>query len=284
MATYPDGTLLKASGPEVDRMEGGQRRWIPDPPTFNCMGLNWGAIQTISDTEWNQIPKGAPYPSRADGALLLPNIGMPYVMAGCQRHLIPDTETFNAHWYNASAVQKVSDADLTAIAEGVPIPSVRTASQHPLNCGGGSWWGEQFFNSGYMEQSYSASSTISGPVDTSHVINPAPKDVYSSARLGPSFTYTIPYLIPGRAYTVRLHFNEFYFSQPGQRIFDVALNGAIVLSAFDIIAQAGGQNKAIVKEFSATADVAGQISIQFGPARVNVAMVNGIEVIEVPPV
>src|SRR5262249_4287950 len=61
MATYPDGTLLKASGPEIDRMEAGQRRGIPDPDTFNCMGLNWGAVKTISDSEWNQIPKGAAY-------------------------------------------------------------------------------------------------------------------------------------------------------------------------------------------------------------------------------
>jgi hypothetical protein len=34
MATYPDGTLLQASGPEIGRMEGGQCRSIPDPPTF----------------------------------------------------------------------------------------------------------------------------------------------------------------------------------------------------------------------------------------------------------
>jgi hypothetical protein len=49
MAAYADGTLIKASGPEVamvkyigDRPE---RRWIPDPPTLNDMGLNWGAMK-----------------------------------------------------------------------------------------------------------------------------------------------------------------------------------------------------------------------------------------------
>ena len=98
MATYPDGTLLKASGPEVDRMEGGQRRGIPDPATFNCLGLNWGAIHTISDSEWNQIPKGASYLSRADGTLLQGSGPQVYVMAGCQRHWIPDPDTFNAPW------------------------------------------------------------------------------------------------------------------------------------------------------------------------------------------
>jgi hypothetical protein len=129
MATYPDGTLLKASGPEVDRMEGGQRRWIPDPSTFTCMGLNWGAIQTISDSEWNQIPKGAPYPSRADATLLQGSGPQVYVMTGCQRHLIPDPDTFNARGYNWSAIHHVSDADLTAIPEGAQIPSVHDATQ-----------------------------------------------------------------------------------------------------------------------------------------------------------
>src|SRR5438876_262417 len=127
MATYPDGTLLKASGPEVARMEGGQRRWIPDPATFTCMGLDWGAIQTIADSVWNQIPQGAPYPSRADTTLLQGSGPQVYVMAACQRHWIPDAETFNAHGYNWSAIVHVSDADLTAIPVGAPLPSVITS-------------------------------------------------------------------------------------------------------------------------------------------------------------
>ncbi len=258
MATYPDGTLLTASGPEADRMQGGQRRWIPDPPTFTCMGLNWGAIQTISDSEWDQIPKGAPYPSRADATLLQGSGPQVYVMAGCQRHLIPD-------------------ADLTAIAEGVQLPSVHTAGQYALNGGGGWFLGDQFFSAGGGAASNAAS------VDTSGVINPAPQAVYQSERVG-VFTYTIPYLIPARKYTVRLHFNEFVFSQPGQRIFNVSINGTPVLSDFDIVAQAGGRNKAIVEEFKVTASSDGQITIQFGPARVDLAKVSGIEVIEVSPI
>jgi len=47
---------------------------------------------------------------------------------------------------------------------------------------------------------------------------------------------------------VRLHFNEFYWSHLRQRIFNVGINGTTVLSDFDILGQAGGQNKAIVEE------------------------------------
>jgi hypothetical protein len=85
------------------------------------MGLNWGAIQTISDSEWNQIPQAVPYPSRADATLLQGSGPQVYVMAGCQRHWIPDPVTFTANGYDWSAIQHISDANLTAIAEGTQL-------------------------------------------------------------------------------------------------------------------------------------------------------------------
>jgi hypothetical protein len=64
MTTYPDGTLLKGSGPEIDMMAGGVRRWIPDPATFNDMGPDWGKVVVIPDSEFSASPSGRPYPSR----------------------------------------------------------------------------------------------------------------------------------------------------------------------------------------------------------------------------
>lgn len=122
---YPDGTFLKASGAEMDRMEGGKRRAIPDAETLNCiMGPNWGAVQTISDAAWNAIQVGTPYPSRADNKLIQGTDQKVYIMAQCQRHWIPDLATFQAHGCDFNAIQHVSDADLAAIVEGPSIPSV----------------------------------------------------------------------------------------------------------------------------------------------------------------
>jgi len=50
-------------------------------------------------------------------------------------------------------------------------------------------------------------------------------------------------------YTVRLHFNESEDVSAGQRVFDVRLQGKTVLKDFDIVAAAGGGNRAVVKEF-----------------------------------
>ncbi|MFY9531888.1 MAG: hypothetical protein WBC04_17820 [Candidatus Acidiferrales bacterium] len=113
---------MKASGPQVDMMQGHERRWIPDPQTFNYMGLNWGAIQIIPDGSWNAIPAGPQFPSRTDGTLLKGSGPAIYVMQNGQRHWIPDPATFNAMGYNWSAVQNVADSDLIAIPLGSQVP------------------------------------------------------------------------------------------------------------------------------------------------------------------
>ncbi len=125
---------------------------------------------------------------------------------------------------------------------------------------------------------YSTSNTI----DTSGVTNPAPQAVYQTERSGSDFTYTIPALRPNASYLVRLHFAEFAFNGPGIRLFNVTINGQQVLTNFDIYAAAGGQNKAVVEPFLATADGSGAITIEY----VNVAggaKSSGIEVLSAPP-
>ncbi|HUT32471.1 MAG TPA: PQQ-binding-like beta-propeller repeat protein [Planctomycetota bacterium] len=51
------------------------------------------------------------------------------------------------------------------------------------------------------------------------------------------------------AYTVRLHFAEPEGLAPGQRVFSVVLQGKVVLADFDIVKEAGGPRRALVKEF-----------------------------------
>lgn len=123
-----------------------------------------------------------------------------------------------------------------------------------------------------------ATTTTANPIDTSGVNNPAPPMVYQTERWG-TFSYVFPNLTVGSSYTVRLHFAEIYFTDPGQRMFNVSINGKRVLDNFDIIAEAGAPNRAVVKEFSATATGAGQITIHFSDGDANHAKVSGIELI-----
>ncbi|GHO42415.1 glycosyl hydrolase [Ktedonospora formicarum] len=162
-----------------------------------------------------------------------------------------------------------------------PTPTPPTPTPNPPT--GGS--GVQINSGGNAVSPFIADTDFSGgtavtsgnTVSTSGVTNPAPQAVYQTNRYG-NFTYTIPNLTPGKSYTVRLHFAETYWTQTGQRIFNVSLNGQQVLANFDIVASAGGVNKAVVKQFTATADSAGKITIQFVTI-VDNAQVNGIEVL-----
>jgi hypothetical protein len=52
-----------------------------------------------------------------------------------------------------------------------------------------------------------------------------------------------------KPYTVGLHFSDLENDTTGKRVFDVKLQGKVVLKDFDIVAEAGAGNKAVVKEF-----------------------------------
>jgi hypothetical protein len=76
--------------------------------------------------------------------------------------------------------------------------------------------------------------------------------------VGPTFLMGLPKMampqeasgpaVNGR-YTVRLHFLEPDNAKPGQRVFDVIIQGKKALGDFDIVKEAGGANRAVVKEF-----------------------------------
>ena len=55
-------------------------------------------------------------------------------------------------------------------------------------------------------------------------------------------------LTPGKI-TVKLYLDDGFFGWPGQRLFDVAINGTIVAKDLDIFAEAGGKDRALVKTF-----------------------------------
>ncbi|MCE9553386.1 MAG: PQQ-binding-like beta-propeller repeat protein [Planctomycetes bacterium] len=81
-------------------------------------------------------------------------------------------------------------------------------------------------------------------------------------------------------YTVRLFFMEPNACQPGERVFDVAINGHSVLSAFDPIKAAGGTKRSVVREF---ADVDGTVALQidFKP-KVGRTLLCGVEIVAHP--
>jgi outer membrane protein assembly factor BamB len=78
-------------------------------------------------------------------------------------------------------------------------------------------------------------------------------------------------------YLVRLHFVEPDGLKPEQRLFDVEMQGKEVLKDFDIVKEAGGGDRALVKEF--TVDAGRDLKLKFIPRR-SAPLLCGIEAIQ----
>jgi len=96
---------------------------------------------------------------------------------------------------------------------------------------------------------------------------------------------TVPVTTPadgkGR-YRVRLGFAAPPGDKPGQRVFDVKLNGKTVLTNFDIVKEAGGPDRAIWKEFAL--DIDGDLAVDLvaevaDPTPEQMPLINGLQVL-----
>ncbi|MGA9671668.1 MAG: fibronectin type III domain-containing protein, partial [Terracidiphilus sp.] len=177
-------------------------------------------------------------------------------------------------------VVKAVDADGTSAASAQASYTTQAAGSVSINAGGptvsNSGGGD---NSFVADEDYATAGTtysVTTPiVIPASVTDAAPEAVYQDARQG-AVTYTIPGLTAGTSYIVRLHYAELYFTAAGNRVFDVSINGAAVLTNFDIIAASGAQYTALVEQFTATPNSSGQIVIAF-TAVTDQPMINGVE-------
>ncbi len=127
-------------------------------------------------------------------------------------------------------------------------PAVSSAQTVRIRCGavgsytasdGTIWQGDQYSTGGQLVYT---GYPVSNTTDTT---------LYRYARQGyyGDFSYNIP--VANGAYQLTLKFAEIQYGSPGQRVFNVAVNGTQVLTNFDIVAQTGYWT-AIDKQFPVT--------------------------------
>jgi subtilase family serine protease len=174
------------------------------------------------------------------------------------------------YYYTVTAVNSAGESGQSSEVSATPQKSSTVVAIDSGGGAAGSFVSDTDYSGGHRYSTFHS-------IDTSRVTNPAPQSVYQTERWG-NFTYTVPNLTPGASYTIRLHFAEIYWNSAGARLFNVNINGTQVLTNFDIFASAGGKYIAIVKQFTATADANGQITIQF-ISLVDNAKLSGLEII-----
>jgi hypothetical protein len=146
---------------------------------------------------------------------------------------------------------------------------------------GGSFVADEYYSGGLTSGNTSGSNgDVNFPATVAH---PIPQADWNTNRYLEN-TYQIAGLTPGASYQVRLYFVDWYFTQTGQRVFNVDINGTPVLQNFDIVqaaVNAGGDGThiGVEKDFTETADATGTITIQFIRGTTNQPMVNAIAVV-----
>ncbi|SDG27269.1 Ig-like domain-containing protein [Chitinophaga filiformis] len=114
---------------------------------------------------------------------------------------------------------------------------------------------------------------VNSPVDVSHVIDPAPPQVYEYMRIFKDnitqMRYYLRGLTPNTVYAIRLHFVEPQDTEKNKRIFSIrASNGLDSLIDFNVYQAAGNKlNTAVIKTIRAKADNAGLIQVFFYPKK-----------------
>ncbi len=151
----------------------------------------------------------------------------------------------------------------------VYLPVVR--SRYPIeffvNCGGGrfadSSGGHWLADREHTEGSWGH---VNSPLvwSTKRDIQDTVDDVlYQTQRYGDGGSFVYRFDVPNGRYEVELHFAEIFFDEPGRRVFDVWLEGQVVLDNLDVVGQAGGSFRALVRTFTA----------QVGDQQLNVGLV-----------
>jgi Malectin domain/Chitobiase/beta-hexosaminidase C-terminal domain/Fn3 associated len=176
---------------------------------------------------------------------------------------------------NASTTVKAiaTAANFSASAIATSIITIQGSSGAGLflvHAGGGQytdtlgqvWSADNSFTGGWTGSTASSIQNTSDPA------------LYQSERYG-AFSYN--FTVPNGNYTVLLKFAETYWTQAGQRVFNVSINGTPVLTNFDIIVAAGAPLTAVDKSFPVTVSN-GTITVQFTTGSANWPKVSAIEI------
>jgi len=169
-------------------------------------------------------------------------------------------------WPKVSAIE-ITQGSGTAPTSGAPSlvsPSAATR----VHAGGGNYTDS-------LGQAWSADMDFSGGDVyriNSPISNTPDPGLYQTERFG---VFSYQFAVPNGSYNVVLKFAELYWNSVGQRIFNVSINGAQVLTNFDIVAAAGGPLTAIDKTFAVTV-TNGTVTIQFIPGSADWPKVSAI--------
>lgn len=273
---------------------GGHQRWQNNPFAGDRIGP--GAVDRVGVAALDTV-NGLPYswnPSRSPGVGLFD-----FLVTDNGLWAVSDTERFgqgshyrarvaflpnNGGW-DIPAIREhhlPNDVYLGGLSGAVTDPSVLyrvNASGSALEATSGIDWAgghpSQYVTGNVNQASYATVGSVDDSVPSS-----TPVEVFSTEAWAGNANQPMEWNFPvpvGTEVSVRLYFANRYdgTASPGQRVFNVDLDGTRVLNNYDIVADVG-HNRGVMKSFDITSD--GQVDIDFRHVTEN-PLVNGIEIV-----
>ena len=173
------------------------------------------------------------------------------------------------HWFEMKDGKALEPAAL--LPRPTP-PPLTPSDTWRIRCGGPAWTDHEG-NKWSADMGFTTGDTVGAG---SPIAAARDSELYATERWASEFSYRLP--VPAGKYKVTLRFAETYVKNPGERVFDVLLNGNLILDHFDIFKEAGGIDKGIERSFSGIQmDMPGILEVRF-KAWVQNAKVCAIEV------
>lgn len=182
--------------------------------------------------------------------------------------------------YRYDVSNRVSGTSVKTTASGTLTTTHVNSGSEVLrvNAGGGETfpWKADF---GYSDAGPGTSTTSNPIVDAQGLpLSSTLYDVYKSQRLGAQrYRFFVPVRSSPNHYAVTLRFAELYYTSPNSRNFHVTVNGAQVLTNFNVYSAAGAAFKAVDRTVIADGS-SGLIDIAFTSATGDNPVINGIEI------
>jgi len=137
------------------------------------------------------------------------------------------------------------------------------------------WWADRAFVEGGMWGALGGKVAERKPVSGALAADPA-SEIYRFERDAVcGYRFQLP---PGE-YELRLHFAEAAATKTGERVFDVRVNGAGFLRAFDPLQAAGAPDTPTVQSVPVKIGADGCLHIEFRGNTVHLPMINGLEIL-----
>lgn len=159
---------------------------------------------------------------------------------------------------------------------GFIAPKQEAATEVRVNCGG---YNRGLFTKdpGFLEGTVAEYVKY---VDTSNPLA-GPPEIYRTIRWGNCRYSSLMEGVAGSTYTVRLHFVEVDANTtPGKRVFDVLINGKPVLTDLDVVKEAGGLYKVLVKDIpNVSPDSEQKITIETKHGKAGAPQISAYEIL-----